>query len=296
MELKRRFAQFKELQVNGISPKMYHPENGATVCKNCGHLFNGLFCPNCGQKASVHRLTVGSTIYDFFEDIAQLDNKAARTLIELLYRPGYMMYDYIISMKRKPYTKPMALLFVLATVYLVTRNLLFDGGSISDHFYAASQDTEEVPMLSKIFKLIAHTMENKAVSVLLTMTGFVLPNMWLFRKNEVGKQMNMAEHFYMLIYVGCQGLLVSIMLLPYQYFFREAYDESFSFSGIDTLVLTSWCYCQFFRIPFKNCMKKYLLSWLLFFVELLVVGIIGVIGYIILSFILPDRFPLSITF
>lgn len=289
--LTKYVQQFKQLQRDGLKPANYNPiENTATTCRNCGHIYSGRFCPNCGQKAKTHRLTVSSTILDFVVDIAQLDNSVFRTLLELAIRPGYMMYDYVVLMKRKPYTKPVALLFVLATVYLVLRNILFGHIETAETIIEAANENKDVPFVTNAIKFLVHLLyDNKAVCSMIMMTALVLPNKLLFRKNEVGKDLNIAEHFYMLIYVSCLTLMFSIVMLPYQYYFKGSFTDSLT--GMDSILLTTWCYHQFYGTGWIRSLRKTILGLILAALQIVGIFCAVVVAYIALGRLFPTLFP-----
>lgn len=55
--------------------------------------------------------------------IFNIDNGFSRNLLEFLYRPGYMIRDYIDG-KRVHYFKPFQSLFVLAALYIMFVQLI----------------------------------------------------------------------------------------------------------------------------------------------------------------------------
>lgn len=52
-----------------------------------------------------------------------IDNGFGRTLLELLYRPGYMIRDFIGG-KRVEYFRPFQTLFILAALYIMAVQLV----------------------------------------------------------------------------------------------------------------------------------------------------------------------------
>jgi hypothetical protein len=89
----------------------------ARACPNCGAQVLGPYCHACGQEQHVAHSAfaiLGKTVVDF----VQLDHVLARTLLDLLRRPGGLIAD-VLRGKTKPYAKPLATLVLVASVYFV---------------------------------------------------------------------------------------------------------------------------------------------------------------------------------
>lgn len=95
------------------------------ICKNCQTPLNGPFCHQCGQPAKSIIRFFGSLVHELLEDIINLDSRAVRTLIALLFRPGYLTREYI-SGKRFRYVPPLRLflitsLFCIAMIWVINK-------------------------------------------------------------------------------------------------------------------------------------------------------------------------------
>lgn len=124
-KLKRQLRNLHRKQVRG---RDYSPGTnaGTYTCDNCGNTFTGNFCNLCGQTAKVSRFTFRSGIQTIFSDLTSLDRGFVRTLGELIYRPGYLISDYIAG-KRVRYFRPFQMLFILAATYLLLVQILDPG-------------------------------------------------------------------------------------------------------------------------------------------------------------------------
>ena len=76
-----------------------------TICLNCHHSFKGKFCPNCGQKARVGRLTASALLKDLIHFFTHLESGFVFTTWSFLIIPGTSSLNYIAG-KRKEYQKP----------------------------------------------------------------------------------------------------------------------------------------------------------------------------------------------
>lgn len=93
------------------------------TCKNCGKEFQGNHCPHCGQSRHTPRFTLRNACQNILSGFFNIDNGFSRNLLELLYRPGYMIRDYLKG-KRVHYFKPFQTLFVLAALYIMAVQLI----------------------------------------------------------------------------------------------------------------------------------------------------------------------------
>lgn len=93
------------------------------TCQNCGTTYTGNFCNRCGQTNNTPRYRLSNALRNVVGGFTNIDNGFGRTLIELLYRPGYMIKDFIRG-KRVHYFRPFQTLFVLAALYMMCVQLV----------------------------------------------------------------------------------------------------------------------------------------------------------------------------
>ena len=87
-------------------------------CATCGEVFQGNYCPRCGQSARIGRYSLKKALL-LLLDVWGLGNRGMfRTLRDLLLRPGYLIRDYISGMQMA-YFPPFKLLFLLTALLLV---------------------------------------------------------------------------------------------------------------------------------------------------------------------------------
>lgn len=115
-----RWVHFK--QIRGLSHKAKHNVN-EFVCQNCGETYSGNYCPTCGQTHKVKRFDLANITKELIVNALDFEHGFLRTLLELFWRPGYMMRDYLDG-HRIDYNKPFKAIFVLATIYLIAAHLL----------------------------------------------------------------------------------------------------------------------------------------------------------------------------
>lgn len=94
-----------------------HPA-GPVTCANCKTLFSGHFCPECGQKAHIHR-SLAAIGHDIMHGVLHLDGKLWETLPLLTLKPGELTRRYIAG-ERAKFVSPMSMfLFTVFAMFAV---------------------------------------------------------------------------------------------------------------------------------------------------------------------------------
>ena len=93
------------------------------ICQNCGDGYTGNFCNRCGQTSCTGRYHFRQMIRNVIGGFTNIDSGFGRTIVELLYRPGYLIRDFIGG-KRVVYFRPFQALFVLASLYIICAQLI----------------------------------------------------------------------------------------------------------------------------------------------------------------------------
>lgn len=93
-------------------------------CLNCGQDYTGNYCPRCAQDAKVERVTWSSLLSSFLEIWNLSSRSVPSTLWQLVYRPGYVINDYLHG-RRQMYFPPVKLLVVVALVTTLAEYCFF---------------------------------------------------------------------------------------------------------------------------------------------------------------------------
>lgn len=90
----------------------------SSVCSSCGMVFQGNFCPRCGQSAEVGRFSFRKAFL-LFLDVWGIGNRSMfRSIRDLMLRPGYMIRDYLCGMQ-SAYFPPFKMFFILMAFSLI---------------------------------------------------------------------------------------------------------------------------------------------------------------------------------
>jgi hypothetical protein len=99
------------------APRPTARQDPSEPCRNCGDATPGPYCPRCGQRKALVRVSVRALVRDFLEDQFGVERRTPSTLFALFFRPGFLTREYIEG-RRVRYIHPLRL-------YLVSSLLLF---------------------------------------------------------------------------------------------------------------------------------------------------------------------------
>ena len=89
-----------------------HP---TTKCLNCGTSFQGKYCYECGQKASVQKLTWKSILEEVVHFFTHAEHSFIYTSKQLVKAPGIIVKEFLDG-KRKKVHKPITFLLIWAAI------------------------------------------------------------------------------------------------------------------------------------------------------------------------------------
>lgn len=254
-QIKDLFKSFIQLQKHG--PQSRRISVSSHVCLNCKNEYEGIYCPLCGQKYDENRFTWSNVYQNVFAGLFNVGEGFLRTLIDLLYRPGYMIRDYLGG-QRKPYFKPFQLLFVLSALLLICMQFtmpknttllkdFMDSGfkventelahqneipegqkGILDHLFAEYDklcqffsDTKLPSPIQNISDVSKDWISGNVASCILMLLPFwYLATKRSFRKTEYGQKMNGPERLLSIVYMGSQLILLLFMMVLYFLIFK----------------------------------------------------------------------------
>ena len=116
--IKEKYRQFRRWQEK---PFEYHDSHGHHVCCNCGAECDNNFCPRCGLKATSGPVTWRSVWQGVLDVWGVGSRSLPYSLWQLMWRPGYMMRDYI-SGKRQVSFPPVKMLLLVGFAVMLIGN------------------------------------------------------------------------------------------------------------------------------------------------------------------------------
>ena len=267
LEQKEKYRKFKKWQ---HQPHQVAPLSEEThECATCGTRFEGNYCPRCGQSAKIGRYSFKKAIL-LFLDVWGVGNRGMfRSIRDLIFRPGYMIRDYLRGMQMA-YFPPFKMLFLLCTLSLLVESGLNIQGvnyikQSEKEFLEDSNETQvhkekEKKKLTKVEKerqqkkkefmdmfhsgeifLKAYQMQNKYLSLvnLAFMLLFSVPLYLMFRHSPAIPDLRFSECFVTMVYI-------TNMITIYDIFF------TFLSPNETGEIITASLFIPLFIIPIKQ--------------------------------------------
>ena len=225
MNLIEAVARFRTWQK---TPRQYSNQNlGSHCCANCGHEYTGNFCPVCGQSGNEGRITwrsVGRSILN----VLNMDSRSLPiTLWQLLWRPGYLIGEFING-RRRVCQPPLNTLFAVAVIYVIIINIL---GSGSD----ANVTIQGAPVLEYVSGWLKNHPAWGMMSVTMIM---IIPTWILFHFAPINTRHSLPESAFLQIFMSSLMLICVllshlsewlVLLIPLYYYitYRQLFGYKF---------------------------------------------------------------------
>ena len=96
-------------------------------CSNCNVTLDGdNYCPECGQQNTTNDVDMGILVKDFIDDFFTLDSRLFKTIIPLLFKPGFLTLEYNKG-RRVKYLPPLRMYLVLSVLtFLIPKDVNID--------------------------------------------------------------------------------------------------------------------------------------------------------------------------
>jgi len=88
------------------------------ICISCKNEHQGNFCPNCGERAGVPKITFKSMFAEAFSTVTNMDKGFLLNLKYLTLDPRQLIISYLQG-KRKGIYNPISFLILSVTIYLI---------------------------------------------------------------------------------------------------------------------------------------------------------------------------------
>lgn len=262
-------STYKEYRVNGSHRQPEdHSEKPDVTCLNCGTIYKGNFCPTCGQKATTKRMTIALAIENLFGVMASFDRGLIHTMRELVTRPGYMIRDYLEG-RRAEYIRPIQLLFLIATVYVVTGFLLGHQLMGLDNIQIELKDLNN-ERIKNFLEAFNGLMSNISIITILSALWMSVPNWLTFKMTKYGKTVSITEHFYIMVFASCSQLIFDYPLL----LFSKFVDELTTWATILNFFIMWWILKELFATTRTRSFFLYVLSYAILIIIAFIVMII----------------------
>lgn len=229
-------------------------------CRNCVSELNGKFCKDCGQRASVGKVTFKETFQDFMDMVFSVNAPLMLTLKMLVVNPGKLFREYLDG-KRKKYYKPVAFLILTTIVFVVIRSLI-NYDPLEGIARVGDVDSTTVNLVNEASKFFSKNGNN--IVFILVFTLSLSLKLFFFRRYLLSEFI--AISFYI---IGFYTLMTTVLAFYLKFFNPELRMIPFLF----LLIYILFAVASFFKsINFIVIIKAFL------------TGIISILLYMILGF------------
>lgn len=227
------------------------------ICKNCGHQFEGNFCPMCSQSAKTHRLNHRSIWEDIRSSLLHYNEKVIYTTRQLVFHPIRTIRGYIYGERVKHFA-PISYAILLAGIY-----------GVLAHFFHL-QIVEDVKDEDRIFaRLGVNNLNDWLIThyawiVLLQIPLTSIASYTLFRKEHY----NFIEHLVLNCFIAGQKLLLRITTSPIIFLLngRIAGNVLTWLIFMAELSIMAYTYYHIFdRLSVRKRIIYFILTWLFSF-------------------------------
>jgi hypothetical protein len=230
-------------------------------CLNCGTEFDSNFCPNCGQKASVHQYSVKHFIeHDLVHGIFHVDKGFLYTIKILFTTPGHSIREFLQGKRVNIFNFVTLLIIILGVSHFLASYSQVKMSDIMPDSNGFMKDYENIT--KKYPKLI----------LLLTIPFYSIITFFWFKKAKL----NVTEHFVLNSYKTAGEFLISILFSVITVFYSNISVLGLILALISLVayIYNFWFYKQFFSA--YGYTKK----------GLVIRSIMSVISYLFISFLI----------
>ena len=234
-------------------------------CKNCNHVVNENYCPNCGQPAKLKRID-GHYIAHEIEHVLHFERGFLYTIKKLITEPGKTIREYI-SENRTRLVKPIIFIIITSLIYSLTSHFFH----IKQGYIDFKDSSNSTPMLMFNWSQEHYGYANILMGVFIAV--------WIkifFRKHGY----NFFEILILICFVTGMSMLIFAL---FALFLGLTKIDLMQTAGTLGIVYCSWAIGQFFDkkkpINYLKAFLAYMLGMLTW--ALSIVGIGGLIDMLL---------------
>lgn len=188
-------------------------------CANCAAPLTPayVYCPQCGQKAQLHRLSLHELGHDVFHYFVHADKGFLLLLQQLCTRTGAVAREYVLGMRKKHFP-PLNFFLLCATIYVFLVNIYTphnSGLSAADKAYLQHIPEPGRQYVTRIYErrdTATHFINKYSNFIYMFATPLITLLMWLFYTK---KEFNYTEHVVANLYIsGFTALCYVLVFVP----------------------------------------------------------------------------------
>ncbi|MBR5672898.1 MAG: DUF3667 domain-containing protein [Muribaculaceae bacterium] len=198
--------------INELLVLIHHPRAGSyeigdetRSCVNCGHEYQGNFCPACGQKATAGRIT-WTTVRSGVMDVWGLGSRSlVRSLWNLIVRPGSFISDYINGKWQVSFPPVKMLVIVAISLYFIGRLIYPEfWNDLFDEEKAESAASGAVGFIDNVvYWIVSHP----EWALLFLLSSLIVPTWFVFRHAPRNTLHTLPQGFFIQVFLCVQFYL-----------------------------------------------------------------------------------------
>lgn len=237
-------------------------------CLNCYSEISSNFCPNCGQKATVHRYSVKHFVeHDLIHGIWHVDAGILKTIKTLFTTPGHAVREFIIGKRTKLFNYLSLLIIIIGVSHYIGS---YSSVKMSELFaFAGKTSMNDFETFTKNYPKMV---------LLMTIPFYALATFFWFKRAKL----NFTEHIVLNSYKAAGEFLITMLFTISTLFYTNKTGLLFIFSitSFFGYLYSFWFYNQFFSVYGYSKTSLNLKS------------IVSVISYFLVSFLIGIAFAL----
>ncbi len=256
----------------------------ALQCLNCGTPLTGKFCTECGQQNHAYAAPLRGVAEDFFGNHFGFDTKFFRSILPLLFRPGFLSREYSAG-RRVRYINPLrlyifsSLLFFFVAWAFVSPHLIRIEGSGNARSLTQSQrrKIQDTPYLStsqkqRILNSVREKTQTKAAPAKHEedMTGTIFGRQFKMSREEFRTRFIHAFESnlpkLMFVFLPLVALLLKLFYIRSKRYYMEhliftLHNHAFVFLAMLSMVLASILSTHFAWLNLPAHYFKVIVGW-----------------------------------
>lgn len=241
------------------------------TCKNCGFVFTGQYCNQCGQK-DAHRLDLKHVLHEGIHVITHADKGILALIPALLFRPGIVALDYVRGQRKKHFNIFQYLIIIVGIItFIMVKSPIMDDIFQAMNAPSGKRSADVVAVQTDLMSFVRRYF-NFLLFALIPVFAFFS---WLFFKKT---GYNYAEHLVLQVAIQSSLNTYSLFLtLPVLFSFRNSLHPLML--SLSFLVLLG-CYSagnrQFFKVTWLQAAVKGVLIYICTYIIQIIMMIIAV--------------------
>ncbi|MEQ8909568.1 MAG: DUF3667 domain-containing protein [Vicingaceae bacterium] len=245
-------------------------------CQNCDFIYDGYFCPRCGQRYMEGRFEFKESTEWVMAQLFNLDKGFFHTIWGLIKKPGKVVHDYLNKATIR-YMHPFRFAFIVATISALVTVL---SGAFESTELAHMMPDQNEAQVERMEKLMDFIKKYMSLIMVLSIPFYAIASFLIYKK----KKYNFTEHLILNSYAYAHSLIIALPL-TFLVLLPNGIVLNGTLSTIVGVLVVAWVYASFFKENFFISLLKSILTSIIAVVFAMIGGgIISIIAALVALF------------